>query len=188
MDRKISAFQYVLHLLLNWYESETGHEESNDLSILKALKLLFFVTAADIIANKEIEKSLLLTVFDRYHALPLGHVESDVYDVIQASEGALSHFLLDNDGCTRNPDADFEELKGNLDYEIIERIESAVKWLQRFNKKLIVMEAFQLVDLSHQWYSWQRTFADAQASGSFSRKIDNQDIIREKKYFDLMSY
>ena len=57
---KIAAFQYILYKLNEWYKDNNGEKE-NDLSILKAMKLLFFVSGVDT------EKHLLST-FDNFQA------------------------------------------------------------------------------------------------------------------------
>ena len=68
---KIVAFEYILYKLNEWYK-ENNPTQENDLSILKAMKLLFFVSVVDT------EKHLLST-FDNFQAWQYGHVEADVY-------------------------------------------------------------------------------------------------------------
>ena len=51
---KIAAFEYILYKLNEWYK-ENNPTQENDLSILKAMKLLFFVSGVDT------EKHLLST-------------------------------------------------------------------------------------------------------------------------------
>ena len=47
---KIAAFEYVVYKLNEWYK-ENNPTQENDLSILKAMKLLFFVSGVDIANN-----------------------------------------------------------------------------------------------------------------------------------------
>ncbi|MFP7657615.1 hypothetical protein [Chryseobacterium proteolyticum] len=89
MDTKKLAFEYFLCELMKW-DMEARHLEdfntNNDLSILKSLKLLFFTVAIDAKNNNP-----LLNIFNNFHAMPLGHVELDVYN--QYSD--LTYFSLD---------------------------------------------------------------------------------------------
>ena len=90
MNTKKLAFEYFLCELMKWdmeARSLTEFNTSNDLSILKALKLLFFTVAVD----AKDENSLLETIFDNFHAMPLGHVELDIYN--QYSD--LKYFKID---------------------------------------------------------------------------------------------
>src|SRR6218665_1686180 len=89
-------FEYVLHKLLEWHHEKTGREEPNDLGVLKSIKLLFFVSAAKTSIGND--NSLLDLVFDKFSAMPYGHVESEVYSEIVNKTGNLKYFEIDNNG------------------------------------------------------------------------------------------
>jgi len=76
---KIAAFEYVLYKLNEWYKDNNGEKE-NDLSILKAMKLLFFVSGVDMANN-------LFDTFDRFQAWQYGHVEADLYNQYSQKKG-----------------------------------------------------------------------------------------------------
>jgi len=72
MDNKIDAFEYLVYQLQMWHEKESESNQ-NDLSVLKVLKLLFFVSAVD--TKQDSENTLLDKVFTNFVAMPYGHVE-----------------------------------------------------------------------------------------------------------------
>ncbi|HNM25789.1 MAG TPA: hypothetical protein PKL15_10175, partial [Saprospiraceae bacterium] len=86
-SNKILAFEFVLNELMDWHKELTGNETKNDFSILKSLKLLFFVSAAR--TNSSNHSVLLEDVFTNYVAMPYGHVESDVYAYLREARGEL---------------------------------------------------------------------------------------------------
>mgnify|MGYP003610257323 CR=1 FL=1 len=91
---KEKAFeQFVLGLIKWWAEVNPEKEwEENDLSILKVLKILFFVSAV----GADSKGDGLLNIFDNWVAMPYGHVEKDVFDLIRHKKGEFSFFTLTN--------------------------------------------------------------------------------------------
>ena len=80
---KKQAFEYLVFKLVKWYKSN-HNSNINDLSILKVLKLTFFVSAVG--TTRDTKDTLLDNVFDNYFAMPYGHVESDIYNSIKLEE------------------------------------------------------------------------------------------------------
>src|SRR5690606_3452453 len=89
----------------NWYyetyPSKDQTNSENDLSILKCLKLLFLATAAEIDTNKGEDGLLINDTFDTFSALPLGHVEREIYDKIKERQGVLTYFILTREKLAR---------------------------------------------------------------------------------------
>ena len=56
--------------------------KENDLSVLKIMMLLFFTVAASVKQDDE----GLLKVFNNFVAMPIGHIESDVWDIIKCQK------------------------------------------------------------------------------------------------------
>lgn len=71
---KIYAFDYMITLLNEWREAFNTGNTCRVLSKLSVLKLLFLVAAPKKDGGED-----LLNVFDNFHALPYGPVESDIY-------------------------------------------------------------------------------------------------------------
>ncbi|WP_417363661.1 type II toxin-antitoxin system antitoxin SocA domain-containing protein [Galbibacter sp.] len=172
---KVSAFEYLLFKLVIWHK-EVTNEEQNDISVLKALKLLFFVSAAN---TDESGETLLDTVFNEFVAMPYGHVESDVYENIK--NRLHSNIIIDRRSTTIIDTFSDE----NLDKEIRSKIDSNIQALKENNNKIIKYSSFELVDLSHTWYSWKYYFSKAKESNINSHIIPLSVIKKEDKFFSL---
>ena len=184
-QEKLLYFEYTIKSLMNWYAELGCKEEENNFSVLKSLKLLFFVSAAQAVRSR---KSLLLEdVFDEFYALPYGHVESSVYKEIKNQNGTLNYYKIDNSKVTVLDDADTDIFQG-LSNEITNEIDASVQFLKQANKFLVKMSPFDLVNLSHAWYSWQKYYKIAKESGSLSSKIPFEIIKSEDKLFKLNAF
>ena len=125
LTNKIVAFEYILYKLNEWYKDNNGEKE-NDLSILKAMKLLFFVSGVDV------EKNLLST-FDNFQAWQYGHVEADVYKEYSKVDGNLSCLKID-----RNKTIFEEKIdeRNNLKYALEEFYNYVIS--KKSNKKIAI--------------------------------------------------
>lgn len=180
---KIGYFEYVLTMLLKW-ESEVldTNLNGNDLSVLKSLKLLFFISAVD--ATEEKSSVLLEKAFDKFCAMPYGPVESEIYDEIRRKSGLLTYYAIDNICTTPVKEYDFP----TLDNEIINAIDNSIASLRRINDDLICLPQFELVELSHAWYSWQSAYNRARRNGLRSTAIPIEHIKSEDKIFSLKAF
>ncbi|WP_017496940.1 type II toxin-antitoxin system antitoxin SocA domain-containing protein [Flavobacterium sp. WG21] len=178
MDKtgKLRAFEYTLMRLTQWY-SESSPSGDNDISILKSLKLLFFVSAVDTTVDST--ETLLDEIFDNFTALPLGHVESDVYAGIK--EGGLLYVTIDN---RRSRIINLQEIE-KLDIRYKKKIDDSVFKLKKINSNLVKLSSFELVELSHKWYSWKKNILIAKSRGSSSQPIRIQEIKSEDKIYQL---
>lgn len=172
---KTLAFDYFVYQLVNWYKEAYGDGIENDLSTLKVLKLLFFTTAIG--AKKDDNDSLLDSTFNSFYALPYGHVEGDIYDDIKQKKTAFTI----NNYSTTGIYTESSELVNDVKIKIFDSI---VK-LKSVNPELIKMSSFDLVELSHSWYSWRYYFNIAKSKGSYREPIPNGVIKSENKYFHL---
>ncbi|WP_433779398.1 hypothetical protein [Flavobacterium anhuiense] len=174
MDKN-QAFEYYVFKLLEWYNECADNNQNNDLSTLKVLKLLFFGVA--ITAEENSIDTLLDKPFNTFYAMPYGHVESDIYDSIRRKE--FHNLNINNSSLSINANLQF------LDGDIKNKIDTSIQKLKNANPKLILMTPFDLVELSHRWYSWQFYFNKAQRNGSYSELIPAQMIKLEQKFFSL---
>lgn len=174
---KIKTFEYILFKLLEW-NNEVTNSRQNDVSILKALKLLFFVSAVN--ASNNNNNSLLDNIFTDFVAMPYGHVESDIYDAIK--EGKLEVFNLSNLSCTKKEGV---EIDINFNNQIKDKVDEAIESLRNQSPNLIKLSSFALVELSHAWYSWKYYFALAKKAGINSMEIPVEVIKNEQKVFTL---
>ena len=182
MEQNLKAryFEYVLNRLLTWHEQSTG-SLPNDFNILKSIKLLFFVSAAS--GNKD-SNPLIENVFDKFVAMPYGHVESDIYHQIKNNNGTLSYYQIDNNRTIGNGQFDTSDLNRS----ITENIDKAIQFLQNANPNFVMMSSFDLVNLSHAWYSWQKYYAMAKQHGQRSIPIPAKVIIGEDKIYSLNTF
>lgn len=180
---KLEAFEFMLFKLIDWFKEKNhlsnnhAFNANNDLSKLKVIKLNFFVAAAGA------EEQNLLETFNNFHAMPLGHVESDIYNnltertryEISSSRLMIKEAYIDN----------LESSFPLLTTDIKNKIDSAIQSLKTINEDFISYTAFQLVDLSHKWYSWRLMMDIAKSENKLSRKIPAEIIKQENKFFTL---
>lgn len=171
-------FQYVLHKLLNWYPNEL----ENDLSVLKALKLLFFVTAAK---SSEDEPNSLVDIFNNYYAMPLGHVESDIYTSIKGNSGRFEYYIIGGNKTEKVVGNSILDNLTGLNETYLRQIDSAVEYLRDNYSDLINLSPSDLVELSHLWYSWKKNYYTGLKLGRKSTEIPISDIKSEEKIFNL---
>lgn len=174
MDKKTLSFEYFISLLINWRSEKYGDISSNDFSTLKVLKLLFFCSAIN--AEENSENTLLDSPFDNFYAMPYGHVESDIYNSIRKNE--LQFYEISNSQTIVKNKNNFN----NLSPIIKEQIDISFKKLVKINPELFEMTPLELVELSHQWYSWKFYYSKAKQSGSFSAPIPPYIIKSEDKF------
>lgn len=174
MDKN-QAFEYFVSKLIEWYQEVNGGVQINDLSTLKVLKLLFFNSAID--AQKGENNTLLDNPFNKFYAMPYGHVESDIYNSIRQEE--FQNLKIDNSSSIFVNPITFPEC------EIRNKIDASISKLKNENVNLINMTSFQLVELSHSWYSWKFYYSKAKKNGSYSELIPNEIIKSELKFYQL---
>lgn len=164
MIDKIKAFDYMLQLFEEWRDS---HEElkNKPLSKLTALKLLFLTAAP-----KEDGGDDLLEIFNNFYAMPYGPVESDVYNAIQAN--MLPSYIAEYRTIERR-DIDISSKYKGPKYEPIRK---AVKDLRTKNENLIELNAFELVEITHKWNSWNLAMNFAEFMGQLSAKMSTASI------------
>lgn len=174
MDVKSNAFEYFVNKLILWQNGQ--YSDDNDIGILKALKLLFL--ASTINATKNSTESLLDGVFDNFYAMPFGHVESDVYNAIKSKNGFTNLSITNLKSIISNQNIDIDKVISN-------KIDLAIEKLKEKNNNLINLTSFELVEISHKWYSWKYFFNKARNSNTYSISIPTSFIKEEEKYYSL---
>ena len=178
-ELKNNHFEYLVDKLSRWYSKNQHipqadvYQGNNDLSKLKLLKLHFFVCAINSKSNS------LLEVFDNFVAMPYGHVELDLYNAINNNE--LKAFRISSDSLTKIGNIDF-----NINATVKIEIDKAVNDLQSENQELITADALDLVDLSHNWFSWQSMFGLARKENRYIQEIPQEIIKYESKIFSFI--
>jgi hypothetical protein len=176
MAEKIAYFEYMLDKLLEWQTiaAPSNSTPSKTLSKLSAIKLNFFASAAK--ASSTPSENGLLDIFDRFYAMPYGHVEMDIYERLsRLNTYTLNGNLLSK---TTNNNRHIED-------EITTKIDESIKYLQEINPNLINYDPFKLVELSHRWNSWAILYGIAELNNSKKIEIPISFIKEEEKYFKL---
>lgn len=170
---KIGLFEEFLSLIVKWFCESYSIEiknfndhPRNDLSKLKVIKIHFFaVTTSDDAISK----------FDSFYAMPFGHVESDIYSNLDS----LRYFSVSSSKLQIIDISQIKDIKiSSLSSEIVENLKTK-------NPDMIKYSAFQLVELSHKWFSWKKTFKEANDGHLNSKKINPEIIKNEHKIYSL---
>lgn len=171
MNKNLIFEYFIFKSLLNL--TSDGGEFKNDFSILKSIKLLFFFSTVNDATHPP-----LIDKFENVKALPLGHVITDVYSSMKLNN--LRYFTFNKNGVilknTSINEAEFAvELREAVDYRF--------NLLLQHNPNILRMTAYELVELSHKWYSWNYYFNKAQLNGQSSITIPIEVIKSERKIY-----
>lgn len=176
-DKK-NYFEYFVFELVEAYKKEfqlDSNEEfnkRNDFSKLKVLKLLFFASSSS---------SPMLTIFNNFHAMPNGHVESDIYDLIK--ENSFTFFRFADYSLTLDPEFPDRFNLNSSEKESV--IKKSVEKLKTHPQGLLTMSAMDLVELSHHYRSWKIAFNIGRSKGKYSEKIPLEVLEREPKICEV---
>ncbi|GAA0881587.1 hypothetical protein [Sphingobacterium siyangense] len=169
---KNSIFEYFIFKSLLLLSRE-GNVFQNDLSILKSIKLLFFFSTVS-----DLDHEPLIDNFERVKALPLGHVITDVYSSMKLD--SLRHFRFNKNGVVlKNPSIN----ESDFDSRIRSEVDYRFDLLLQFNPDILKMTAYELVELSHKWFSWNYYFNKARLNGQSSIDIPIEVIKNERKIY-----
>lgn len=176
---KILAFDYMLSLFEKWHKDVfvEGRDFENH-SKLSLLKLLFLTS----VPKKDTDETDLLNIFNKFYALPYGPVESDIYEAINSDK--LPTYCITERKIIKKTERKLNILPCN-DRELID---NEVDKLRSNNETLILLDAFELVEITHQWESWKSAFKFAQFMGIQSYEMESDSIRFDRnKYFGNIS-
>lgn len=179
MSQEINIFKHIVFELKEWYKeyhkiNDEQFNSDNDFSILKLIKLQFFVTAI----NSE-ETSLVLDKY-QFFAMPYGPVESQTYAAIKENKN-LENFNLDNFKTIYNIGSKLPTISEDLQMEIM----NSITTMKANEPNLINADAGTLVDLSHKWSCWKKNYALARAKKTYSSRIPDEEIKKDIKILNL---
>lgn len=168
---KIQAFEYFVHLLIKWYlgvdlnaplepEDVEKFNADNDFSKLKLLKLLFLACA------ESEDREEAYGIFNNFVAMQYGPVEMDVYNNLDKN----TSFAFDGNKLKFNEVSDIHR---------IELIDKIINNLQNKRNKVIKLETWYLVDLTHQYHSWKTAFKFALYHKKRAAKMNNNYLLED---------
>lgn len=165
---KLTSFEYVLYKLDEWYKEINGEKE-NDLNILKASKLLFFVSGVD-------KENNLFDIFNRFQAWEYGHVEADLYNQYSKRKGHFKYLEISRERTILKENTSTMEISE----ELKSRIDNNIEKLKEKNRDLINYKSTQLINLSRAHHSWN--IYNKRLNKPYIN-MDIQILINEPKYY-----
>ncbi len=163
---KLDSFEYVL----SWILALRG---SDGLTMISALKLLFFVVGA----SCGYEDRGLTAVFNRFVAMPYGPVEMDVYIAMQQKK--LPRYLVT---------AESVRLERGLPYgDGVDRAstDESLEYLLRESPDILRYAPFDLVNLSHRLSCWRDSYSKALNEGHRREEMPSEGIQYSTKYYRM---
>lgn len=163
---KIEAFDYMLQLIEEWRSDyfTSKNITVKPLSKLIVLKLLFLIAAP-----KKDKGPDLLDIFNNFHALPYGPVESDIYNAILNNK--IPSYLIKD----RSVEVKVKQVY-NTQNPLCIKIKNAIDDLKGINPAIISLNSFELVEITHKWDSWNRSMKFAEFMGRSSAKMLTESI------------
>lgn len=168
VKNKIIYFEEVLYHLYEWYKEKNPEGEDNDLSILKVMKLLFFVSGV-------VKSDNLFEIFDKFQAWQYGHVEADIYNDYFRREGVFENFRIDRNKLEKT---NYHYFPNNNDDS--KKIKKSIDELKKENPDIISYDAFRLVDISHSYHSWNIYYNKLKKR---YEDMEKEMLIYEPKYY-----
>lgn len=167
IENKKLLFEYLVYLLEQWKEEMHPHSKEA-FTKLKLQKILFLVASVNAVEDNH----PLLDVFDNFYALPYGPVEIDIYEAMCNNdfktikfEGNYCKHSLNDDNFTA------------LDEKRKKAMSEAVQAIKGKGADYINTDAFELVEITHKWTSWQIAIQMAEMFGSKRESMSTEDII-----------
>jgi hypothetical protein len=183
LERKRELYEYMLKGFVDWFcewKNIASHEfnSKNDLSKLNIVKLTFYTSA---IKFEPREESDLLDIFDNFHAMPLGPIESDLLNA--HNDGEIRRFVADNKCLAVKEEGFLSSSFDKIDPALKDEIDSAIKELKKVNPGFIGYYARRLVGISHEWSCWKYQFEIAKSLGRLSYPISKDRIRQDTPFF-----
>lgn len=178
MEDKLISFEYLLYRFMQWYEElnqindESHHQFLREFSRLKALKLLFLVSAI-----KNENGNNLLYLFNNFYAMQHGPVESDIYNAMV--QDSFRYFRFQN----RQTSFKQQTLSELEHIENRECLDNAISSLRQANSEIVSYPAMDLVEITHKWISWKSAYMVAQMLGKGSQFMPIEMIENSNEFF-----
>jgi uncharacterized phage-associated protein len=150
--------KYELYKQIMFHLADGNWDTVRKWGILKRMKLLYLFCA---MSNRE-TRTELYGIFNKFYALPLGPVESDVY----------------NQEYINNDVNRFSSVE-NLDVQNT-TIKSQISEFKKENYSIINHSPSKLVDLTHYSTVWDKSFKEAKRNRKSSHPMLKNDLIEEK--------
>lgn len=174
MDKNL-LFEYIVYRLDEW-KKEIGSSKVSTFTKLRLQKILFLICAWNVSKNEP----KLLSVFDRFYALPYGPVEMDVYEAMK-DNSKFKHLRFDGNECVYKDftDSMFVDLADDMK----NYVDDAIKHFILEKRRYLTMPVFDLVDITHRWSVWYFSTIFANSQGRNMEKMSSESIINSTQYY-----
>lgn len=171
MNPKIQYLEYIIQRLIEWYRevNPTGLPEQG-IDKLKVFKMVFFIATA----NSDESNPDLLRIFNNFTAMPYGPVELDLYRDL----GNIRNYQL---GRTLTINQELDTTNTNLDIDVLTLIDNSIAKLREIDDKFLLKRSFELVEISHKWFSWRHTYYNTSTNNA---PMPIELIIYDTKYYN----
>lgn len=170
--KKIEYFEYFIYKLKYWYEENGCLNFNENMSRVKAEKLLFLCSS---IKNPYGED--LLDIFDNFYALPNGMLEQDIHNAM-VEDNMKNMSFKDRKFIFKN--LYFNSLLNDLEKE---RIDIAIGCLKAVNSELVRESPMELSEINKKWICWKTSWMVAESLKKQSEKTTLEIIRNSKPYF-----
>lgn len=174
MDKNL-LFEYIVYRLDEW-KNRIGSDKVPVFTKLRLQKILFLICAWNV--SKSEPK--LLSVFNRFYALPYGPVEMDIYKAMK-DDSKFKHLRFDGNECVYKDFAD--SMFVDLADEMKNYVDDAIKHFKLEKRRYLTMPVFDLVDITHRWSAWYFSTIYANSQGRNMEKMSSESIINSTQYY-----
>lgn len=165
---KENTFKNIVLCIRDWYESEYGTLENNDLSALKLFKLMFFICS---------RSEILLNIFE-FHVMPYGHIEKDVYERFKRNSN-FGFFTTNNTKTIfKSKNVDFP-----ISYKINNEIITQIGFIKSREPLFIKASSSDLIDLNQSMYSYKKYYNIAKSQNKFVQLCPKEEILQDNKSY-----
>lgn len=172
LQQKKILFEYLVYLLEQWKAEINGHNISS-FTKLRLQKLLFLACTI----NATVAEKRLMSVFNRFNALPYGPVELDIYEAM--NKNSFTYLSFNGNDCKFKQQFD-KLIFDNLDDQLKAWTNEAISELKCKRENYLYMPVLDLVEITHQWTAWQTAITVADLLGSKSEEMTVENICNSK--------
>lgn len=167
MENKKLLFEYLIFKLEQWKQEK--HSRSQVVfTKLKLQKILFLVASV----KSKNGTYPLLSIFNKFYALPYGPVEMDIYEAMNKNSFANVNFN-GNECKFHFTKESFVDLAPTQKDAITEALQA----IKDMGADYISMPPFELVDITHKWTAWQVAMQVAEMCNSKREPMSTEDIM-----------
>lgn len=164
-NKKREITEYLINKIIDW---GIKPNKKNEYSKLQLRGFIFLIAT---VGTKKGEDDLLMDYTYEWSVQPYGFFDLDMMNMFKKNQykyfktTTSSKFIVVG-----------EPFKSELSAEEETIINRKFVMLKNINPNLNKYDAFDLIDLMHSWYSYQKPMADIKEKGKYSVEVDSDSI------------